>query len=149
MSGIACDCGSTSRRVLESRPLTDGVRRRCQCQDCGARFTTYEQRQDADDDTQPLEAPTLIGIRLVELLCTLLDRRHTLPNVQILDCLQLARYGVQGRRLQVEQLCNVIGCSHPTNARSRLVALHRRGLARFESGSPAAPGYLIHRVGPA
>lgn len=146
--GIACDCGSTARRVLESRPLTDGVRRRCQCQDCGARWTTYEQRQDHDDEP-PLESVEARGSALLELLCTLLDQRHRLPNGQILDCLQLARYGVQGRRLRYEQLPVVLACTDPRNAYNRLMAMRRRGLVDVAAGGPAAPGYLLRRVGPA
>jgi hypothetical protein len=147
--GIACDCGSTSRQIIESRKAPNAVRRRCVCASCDARYTTYEQREDADDDTQPLQAPTLTGIYLVGLLCTLLDRRHLLPNGQIIDCLQLARYGVQGRRLRYEQLSQVIGCSDPRNAYNRLMALRRRGLVDVTAGGPGDPGYLIRRVGPA
>jgi hypothetical protein len=146
--GIACDCGSCRRRVLESRPLAGGVRRRCQCQDCGARFTTYEQRQ-GDDDSPPLVPVEVSSSRLLQLLCTLLERRHLLPNGQILDCLQLARYGAQGRRLRYEQLPVVLACSDARNAYNRLMAMRRRGLVAVESGGPAAPGYLLRRVGPA
>lgn len=47
MSGVACPaCGETARAVLESRRLTDRVRRRCSCAACGERFTTWELRQD-------------------------------------------------------------------------------------------------------
>lgn len=47
MSGVACPaCGETARAVLESRRLTDRVRRRCSCAACGERYTTLELRQD-------------------------------------------------------------------------------------------------------
>ena len=38
-------CGKTKDRVIDSRPLQDGaiVRRRRECFECGARFTTYEE----------------------------------------------------------------------------------------------------------
>ena len=38
-------CGGTGSRVIDSRPLDGGVRRRRQCLSCGARFTTYERVQ--------------------------------------------------------------------------------------------------------
>jgi len=36
-----CNCDDS--RVIDSRDVNDGVRRRRQCLDCGARFTTYER----------------------------------------------------------------------------------------------------------
>lgn len=36
-------CGSASSRVIDSRDVNDGVRRRRQCLDCDSRFTTYER----------------------------------------------------------------------------------------------------------
>lgn len=36
-------CGSDSSRVVDSRDVNSGVRRRRQCLDCGSRFTTYER----------------------------------------------------------------------------------------------------------
>ena len=45
--GVTCPaCGETARAVVESRRLTDRVRRRCSCAACGERFTTLELRQD-------------------------------------------------------------------------------------------------------
>ncbi len=38
-------CGGTGSRVIDSRPLDGGVRRRRKCLSCGARFTTYERVQ--------------------------------------------------------------------------------------------------------
>jgi hypothetical protein len=146
--GIACDCGSCNRRVLESRQLTGGVRRRCQCQDCGARFTTYEQRQ-GDDESPPLVPVDVGSSRLLELLCTLLDRRRFIPNCQILDVLMLARRGVEGHRLKTEQICEVIDCPDLQNTRNRLTALRRSRLLDYESGTHLRPGYLLRRVGPA
>lgn len=35
-------CGGSSR-VVDSRPISDGVRRRRQCQECDRRFTTHER----------------------------------------------------------------------------------------------------------
>lgn len=146
--GIACDCGSTARRVLESRQLVGGVRRRSECQDCGARFTTYEQRQD-DDYSPPLVSVDVGSSRLLELLCTLLDRRRFIPNCQILDVLMLARRGVEGHRLRTEQICEVIDCPDLQNTRNRLTALRRSRLLDYESGTYLQPGYLLRRVGPA
>ena len=36
-------CASTDSRVLDTREVGDGIRRRRECQSCKQRFTTYEQ----------------------------------------------------------------------------------------------------------
>ena len=36
-------CGSTNSRVIDTREVGDGIRRRRECQDCHERFTTYER----------------------------------------------------------------------------------------------------------
>ena len=36
-------CGSIDSRVLDTREVGEGIRRRRECQDCNQRFTTYEQ----------------------------------------------------------------------------------------------------------
>ena len=41
-------CGSVQSKVIDSRDANDGIRRRRQCLDCGARFTTYERVQPAN-----------------------------------------------------------------------------------------------------
>ena len=47
--GIPCpQCGSTKRRVVESRPQINFVARRCVCQTCSHRFTTHEKLKDQD-----------------------------------------------------------------------------------------------------
>ena len=38
-------CGGTDSRVIDSRDVGDGIRRRRQCSDCDSRFTTYERPQ--------------------------------------------------------------------------------------------------------
>jgi len=38
-------CGHHDSKVIDSRDVNDGVRRRRQCLQCGARFTTYERIQ--------------------------------------------------------------------------------------------------------
>jgi len=40
-------CGYHDSRVIDSRDVNDGVRRRRQCLSCGSRFTTYERLQPA------------------------------------------------------------------------------------------------------
>jgi len=40
-------CGHQDSRVIDSRDVNDGIRRRRQCLKCGARFTTYERLQPA------------------------------------------------------------------------------------------------------
>src|ERR1700754_1104644 len=43
-------CGHEDSQVKDSRPTEDGsaIRRRRQCEDCGARFTTFERIQLRD-----------------------------------------------------------------------------------------------------
>ena len=36
-------CSSDNSRVIDSRDVNDGVRRRRQCMNCNSRFTTYER----------------------------------------------------------------------------------------------------------
>src|SRR4030043_443747 len=38
-------CGGLESKVIDSRALSEGVRRRRKCLDCGARFTTHERIQ--------------------------------------------------------------------------------------------------------
>ena len=38
-------CGDTESRVIDSRDVSEAVRRRRQCDSCNARFTTYERLQ--------------------------------------------------------------------------------------------------------
>ena len=36
-------CGNSDSKVIDSRDVNDGIRRRRQCLSCGSRFTTYER----------------------------------------------------------------------------------------------------------
>jgi transcriptional repressor NrdR len=40
-------CGFVDSKVIDSRDVNDGIRRRRQCLSCAARFTTYERLQPA------------------------------------------------------------------------------------------------------
>ncbi len=40
-------CGNAEDKVIDSREVNDGIRRRRQCLGCGERFTTYERLQPA------------------------------------------------------------------------------------------------------
>ena len=40
-------CGYADSKVIDSRDVNDGIRRRRQCLSCNARFTTYERLQPA------------------------------------------------------------------------------------------------------
>jgi len=40
-------CGYYDSKVIDSRGVNDGIRRRRQCLSCGSRFTTYERLQPA------------------------------------------------------------------------------------------------------
>lgn len=53
-NGVPCPtCGSTERRVVESRPQANEVRRRCVCQNCSSKFTTIEKLIDRNDKVSP------------------------------------------------------------------------------------------------
>ena len=61
-------CAFDSSQVKDSRPTEDGsaIRRRRQCEDCGARFTTFERIQlreltilKSDDRREPFERAKL------------------------------------------------------------------------------------------
>ena len=52
--GVQCPaCKSTVRKVLESRPQTNEIRRRCVCQNCSNKFTTIEKLINRDDGVSP------------------------------------------------------------------------------------------------
>ena len=40
-------CGNNESKVIDSREVNDGIRRRRQCLNCSSRFTTYERLQPA------------------------------------------------------------------------------------------------------
>ena len=40
-------CGYYNSKVIDSRDINDGIRRRRQCLKCNSRFTTYERLQPA------------------------------------------------------------------------------------------------------
>ncbi|HEY55806.1 MAG TPA: transcriptional repressor NrdR [Dehalococcoidia bacterium] len=47
-SGVKCPyCGYADSKVIDSRDVNEGIRRRRQCLSCRARFTTYERLQPA------------------------------------------------------------------------------------------------------
>jgi len=68
--GIVCpECGSVIRRIVDSRPRNDHVRRRCVCVPCNARYTTREMREDQLIAKVKLERITGLQkmIRLIDL----------------------------------------------------------------------------------
>ena len=69
-------CGNEDSQVKDSRPTEDGaaIRRRRQCEDCGARFTTFERIQlrevavlKADGGREPFDREKLM--RSVQIAC--------------------------------------------------------------------------------
>ncbi len=61
-------CGYHDSRVIDSRDVNDGVRRRRQCLSCDSRFTTYERVQPAnlfvikkDDRREEFNGEKLLG----------------------------------------------------------------------------------------
>lgn len=52
--GVPCPiCGSKARKVIESRPQGNEIKRRCVCKNCSNRFTTTEKLTDQDDKLSP------------------------------------------------------------------------------------------------
>lgn len=72
------DCGAADRTVLETRRLEDRVRRRCRCQQCGARWTTYEINAKHLEQLESAKAPATVAAvqtaRLIRLLDFFRDR---------------------------------------------------------------------------
>jgi len=63
--GIPCPlCGEKNRKVIESRPMQSYVYRRCICENCNNRFTTYEARSDYEG---------FIGVRVNSKLLEKID----------------------------------------------------------------------------
>ena len=69
-------CGHEDSQVKDSRPTEDGaaIRRRRQCEDCGARFTTFERIQlrevgvtKADGRREPFDREKLM--RSIQIAC--------------------------------------------------------------------------------
>jgi transcriptional repressor NrdR len=61
-------CRTDDSRVVDSRTVEDGIRRRRECLDCGARFTTYERVERApllvvkrDSRREPFSREKLLG----------------------------------------------------------------------------------------
>ncbi len=79
-------CGHEDSQVKDSRPTEDGaaIRRRRQCEDCGARFTTFERIQlrevgvsKADGRREPFDREKLM--RSVQIAC----RKRPIDAVRI------------------------------------------------------------------
>jgi transcriptional repressor NrdR len=79
-------CSHEDSQVKDSRPTEDGsaIRRRRQCEDCGARFTTFERIQlreltvlKSEDKREPFERAKLE--RSIEIAC----RKRPVPRERI------------------------------------------------------------------
>lgn len=74
-AGIVCPaCQSVDRDVIETRRLTDRVRRRCLCKTCGVRYTTWELRVAHSDP--------LASYRAAQLLDKLQDLGETIDAMR-------------------------------------------------------------------
>jgi transcriptional repressor NrdR len=61
-------CGGSSK-VVDSRPMADGIRRRRQCEACGKRFTTHERLAPAElrvvklsGESEPFRSDKLVRV---------------------------------------------------------------------------------------
>lgn len=86
-------CDKLGARVLDSRPLRDGkaVRRRRECEHCGARYTTYEQ----------------IEVRLPAVVKHD-GRREPFDRLKLMRGLELACSKLSIPRRRLEEICDEI-----------------------------------------
>jgi len=86
-------CEKLGARVLDSRPLRDGkaVRRRRECEHCGARYTTYEQ----------------IEVRLPAVVKHD-GRREPFDRLKLMRGLELACSKLSIPRRRLEEICDEI-----------------------------------------
>jgi transcriptional repressor NrdR len=91
-------CGHEDSQVKDSRPTEDGaaIRRRRQCEGCGARFTTFERIQlrevtvvKTDGETEPFDRDKLA--RSIQIAC----------RKRAIDALRIERL-VSGIQRQIE-----------------------------------------------
>ena len=73
LSPMTCPaCGGESRGVLDSRLSSGRVRRRCFCNACSTRWTTYEITADLlqqlEDANRPITVATIQTTKLIKLL---------------------------------------------------------------------------------
>lgn len=66
--GVQCPfCKCTERKVIESRPQSNEIKRRCVCKNCSSRFTTTEKLIHRDDRISPdFLFRVLRGLSLIE-----------------------------------------------------------------------------------
>jgi len=72
-----CACGSPLARVVDSRPVAYGIRRRRECAGCGQRFTTserFDSRSSMTETDALALCEALEGVRV--LLDTILRRKR-------------------------------------------------------------------------
>ncbi len=86
-------CDHWGSKVLDSRPLDNGraIRRRRRCENCGARFTTYEQ----------------IEIRLPAVVKQD-GRREQFDRDKLMRSLEIASTKLQIPRRRLDQICDEI-----------------------------------------
>lgn len=78
-SGIVCpDCGSKKSGVVDSRPAHGMHMRRRKCEDCDARWKTFEAHEklftDTDDSERAAEIIAVLELQIQQLKALLLRR---------------------------------------------------------------------------
>jgi len=124
-------CDKLGARVLDSRPLRDGkaIRRRRECEHCGARYTTYEQ----------------IEVRL-PVVVKHDGRREPFDRLKLMRGIELACSKLSIPRSRLEEMCDEIeiaisdlGADEVTSRQigesvmDRLRRLHPVAFVRFAS----------------
>lgn len=90
-------------------------------------------------------------MRMSDLLQYLLQHRFRYSSSTIIDVLSLAdllRRVKPWQRIQVEEMCELLGVTSASYISHRLKRLERAGLLEYQAGVPHDPGYLFLRVGP-
>lgn len=91
----------------------------------------------------PIPIPTLAKY--------LLAQRYRLSDTTITDCIALGFLWNQAptERITWHQLCDCWGTGSHSYVSKRMCKLGKAGLISYDVGTLDAPGYLIHRIGPA
>lgn len=90
-------------------------------------------------------------MKMPDLLAYLLQHRFRYSSSTIIDVLSLADllHRVDPwQRIQVGEVCELLGVTSTSYVSHRLKRLERAGLLEYQAGVPHDPGYLFLRVGP-
>lgn len=87
---------------------------------------------------------------MADMVAHLLQRRHNLPDVVIVDCLALAQQllGQPPRKIPCDELRKALGINTQDCLGNRLRRVRRAGLIECYAVRRGDPGYQFLRIGP-